>query len=1225
MLRRTVETLLLLAVTVSTSIDPGAQLWASVASSADGTHLAAVVAGGYVYTSTDGGGSWNQQATSRKWQDVAISADGSSVVAAVRPGYIYRSSTSGGGAWAQLASSRQWGKIAMSSDGTKLVAVVVGGFIYTSTDSGSSWTQRATSRNWYAVASSADGSKLVAGAYPDYIFTSSDGGGTWTQRAAARQWNSIASSSDGTKLVAAVNYDKYLYTSSDSGATWTQRATAENWQWVASSTDGVKLIASAYKPGYVAASSDSGASWSKVSTHSFHAVASSGDGTRLVGAERLDDASSPGHLFLSEDSGSTWVQVGSMPLPPASPPPLPSCSSCSKEGHVCGGSTPYCCYSGCGWCSQATNAPPLSVPCSAICDGSSTASPPHPPIASPLPSPPPPPPPPPPVPSIPPPSPSAPPAYPPLLPGETAEPTLTFWTLLKSTSEQSFRETDLPKFKRGLATQWGVSQGDITFQVTAGTQAPEVAAAGSATTTAFASSLGVDIISVSSLYHSICVMAASPSPPPTPPSPPPAPPTSPSPPSLPPIPPLPPLPPSEPPPSEPPSPPPSPPPPSPPWWQTERPCPPGSANVPPGQGLDGSSCSVCPPGQYSMRPCAGVEGMDGEHCLPVCTVVPEGYLQWRSNQSEYIRCPGQGGLDCSTTSMLRVLPGYFLAEEAWEDPKTVTVTTRNNVTVHLLRYPPVGCPFVTCQGGGAFAELCVYGSTGPLCGACIRGYFRKRHQCAPCPDTAGSTAVTAILDSLVLFALLLAVYYYLRSSVRVQEVAAMPLAAPSGKREPNATAAVLNAAAVRSDESRSASSSNFSAWWGQLGHRLLPDGWPRRVTVATVLKILIGYVQMLSVFTRLHAVHWPPMFKGLLDALDTLLGDVLKVTAWVSDLLMPVSCIYHDVNAYTWLWMTCALPFFCSLLAFGLAALAALVATRKHPHATFRSVANSLEDSLWTLHIWLGLLLYPSLTRQLFSHFSCTRVAQASYLSSDTSLQCFTAAWAGWAVLASAGLLVYALGLPLLAFLLAQAHHQTKNPQERARCGRRISLLLASYTPDCWWFESADLVRKCLLTGVVLNVSPGSRVQLWLGLLISIAAALVVVRLEPYRDLRCDRLQKASTLQIVFTYAGATLFYSPPGTAEQPPNDGVLSSDGDPHTMAIDVLLVCANLVIYLLLLLSCVRYVRSAIATPLAIWSGRDHKRAVTARAPIGTYHAFIRYSCGPARATAPRLSLAK
>ena len=94
MLRRTVETLLLLAVTVSTSIDPGAQLWASVASSADGTHLAAVVAGGYVYTSTDGGGSWNQQATSRKWQDVAISADGSSVVAAVRPGYIYRSSTS---------------------------------------------------------------------------------------------------------------------------------------------------------------------------------------------------------------------------------------------------------------------------------------------------------------------------------------------------------------------------------------------------------------------------------------------------------------------------------------------------------------------------------------------------------------------------------------------------------------------------------------------------------------------------------------------------------------------------------------------------------------------------------------------------------------------------------------------------------------------------------------------------------------------------------------------------------------------------------------------------------------------------------------------------------------------------------------------------------------------------------------------------------------------------
>ncbi len=104
----------------------GGSSWYSIASSSDGTKLAAVVMGGYIYTSTDGGATWTEQTSS---------------------------------------GSRQWYSIASSSDGTKLAAVVVGGYIYTSIDGGATWTEQTSSgsRWWYSIASSSDGNKLVAG------------------------------------------------------------------------------------------------------------------------------------------------------------------------------------------------------------------------------------------------------------------------------------------------------------------------------------------------------------------------------------------------------------------------------------------------------------------------------------------------------------------------------------------------------------------------------------------------------------------------------------------------------------------------------------------------------------------------------------------------------------------------------------------------------------------------------------------------------------------------------------------------------------------------------------------------------------------------------------------------------------------------------------------------------------------------------------------------------
>ncbi len=292
--------------------EAGIREWQSIASSSDGTKLAAVAPGGYIYTSADSGATWTAQTSAGQgqWYSITSSSDGTKLAAVSYGGYIYTSTNSGATWTAQTsAGQRSWLSITSSSDGTKLAAGANGGHIYTSTDSGASWTQQTSAgqRYWNSIASSSDGTKLAAGDFQTgYIYTSTDSGATWTAQTSAGQrlWYSITSSTDGTKL-AATDYYGYMYTSSDSGATWTAQTSAGQGEWigVTSSSDGTKLAAVAYD-GYIHTSTDSGASWTAQTSsgqRGWYGVTSSSDGTKLAAVAYRGD------IYTSTDSGATWT------------------------------------------------------------------------------------------------------------------------------------------------------------------------------------------------------------------------------------------------------------------------------------------------------------------------------------------------------------------------------------------------------------------------------------------------------------------------------------------------------------------------------------------------------------------------------------------------------------------------------------------------------------------------------------------------------------------------------------------------------------------------------------------------------------------------------------------------------------------------------------------------------------------------------------------------------
>ena len=295
--------------------------WYGIASSADGTKMAAVINGGGIDTSTDSGATWGASgATTRQWRAIASSADGSKLAAVVNSDYVY-TSTNAGSTWVQRTSgltSSTWSSIASSADGTKLVAVADVGGIYTSTDSGNSWTQRTSGlpdsgvAAWTSVASSSNGTNLVAVGNGINIYISSNAGASWSLTTSSRAWSAVASSADGTKLVAVVNLGG-VWTSTNSGISWTQQTTGlpsnPAWSSVASSADGGKLAATV-NGGGIYTSLNWGATWTQqlgAATASWSGIASSADGTKLAA---VINNGTTGGIYTLQSSTQTITTMG---------------------------------------------------------------------------------------------------------------------------------------------------------------------------------------------------------------------------------------------------------------------------------------------------------------------------------------------------------------------------------------------------------------------------------------------------------------------------------------------------------------------------------------------------------------------------------------------------------------------------------------------------------------------------------------------------------------------------------------------------------------------------------------------------------------------------------------------------------------------------------------------------------------------------------------------------
>ena len=323
-------------------------LWTAVATSSDGSLVVAAMSNDYLYLSEDFGVHWKQLTHAGKsdWTGVACSSTGSSLVAIDSSGRALISRNAGttwqrslqgrdppgGGSGEAVIQGKLSVGIALSSDGNHLALAESKGYLYTSSDTGTgtSWQRQSESMmgEWVSVASAANGQYLLAAQHvnttgqPGYVYASHDAGQNWDrfEGLGAGFWSGVAVHE--AYMMAVQERDSLggpgsVYLAGTYGG-WSQREDVPGkgfWS-------GVDYCLSALNPRFLLAQNktDSGTegklfSWdandgwvelSGAGSAHWAGIAASGDCTRIVAVQYMNQSGGPGRIVWSEDSGTSW-------------------------------------------------------------------------------------------------------------------------------------------------------------------------------------------------------------------------------------------------------------------------------------------------------------------------------------------------------------------------------------------------------------------------------------------------------------------------------------------------------------------------------------------------------------------------------------------------------------------------------------------------------------------------------------------------------------------------------------------------------------------------------------------------------------------------------------------------------------------------------------------------------------------------------------------------------
>eukprot|EP00644_Phytophthora_capsici_P002327 jgi/Phyca11/114976/e_gw1.27.140.1 len=229
------------------------------------------------------------------------------------------------------------------------------------------------------------------------------------------------------------------------------------------------------------------------------------------------------------------------------------------------------------------------------------------------------------------------------------------------------------------------------------------------------------------------------------------------------------------------------------------------------------------------------------------------------------------------------------------------------------------------------------------------------------------------------------------------------------------------------------------------------------------------------------------------------------------------------------------------------------------------------RNKCFKLYCWMAVFLYPSVSKTILTIYNCQEVGDVFYLVADRRLVCYNEQWAIFGMIASIGVVVWVVGIPLFFGLLiwiaqdrgvaARVYLLTKNSMSAQRQkwlnevkeqhiadGRfvrgmhseqvqneelakymkrknlrdstvqaRLGFIYAEYSDGYWWYEAVDLSRKLFLSGVIIFVQNGGVEQMLLAMCVCLVTMWFVLYFQPYDGYSDNLVASITQLQLFFT------------------------------------------------------------------------------------------------------------
>jgi len=390
-----------------------------------------------------------------------------------------------------------------------------------------------------------------------------------------------------------------------------------------------------------------------------------------------------------------------------------------------------------------------------------------------------------------------------------------------------------------------------------------------------------------------------------------------------------------------------------------------------------------------------------------------------------------------------------------------------------------------CLGGCDLSSSCSTSrqQLSPTCGVCAEGHYLDQFSsCDEC--TVRDLSSTLLLYSFTLLVLVLVLAAFFNAAVQpptdnvVDDEVSKPESSRSHQRK-----LVLEKMSV------------VAVGVGDLMPKFI-----------STMKLMIGFTQVVS---------------GSLQSLDLNLSNDLRYMLWLVN-FNPMAifsadnrCSHEETfSFFDELVLYLMFPFLLVLIFTCVGGAVYWLKVAKSSHATDEAWHRNVSIKLWNVYfkliLWTALVLFPALSTKMLSAFVQRDFNYLGiFLQADYSVDCETHKYRMHLIVASFGILLYTLGIPILFFLcIRNRHHELLVSPAR---------VLHMHFKSGWsYYDIYDSFRKLLLTSIVLFVADPSSPSRALFLLSVNAGALVVLAAtRPYKY-RGDDLLSFSLITIEF-------------------------------------------------------------------------------------------------------------